>query len=450
MDDMGWRDLACSGSDFYETPNIDALCRDGMIFDNSYAACPVCSPSRASAVTGRYPARVGITDWIDHSGLYHPCKGELIDAPYLKALPHSEKTIAQYLSANNYDTWHVGKWHLGDKGHHPQDFGFDVNIAGCIHGHPYQGYFSPYGLEYLEEGPEGEFLTDRITDEAINLIKNRSEKPFYLNFWEYAVHTPIQGKEKDIAYFTEKAKRLHLDDINPIVDCEDFNFDRKKGEIVQRRMFQSNPTYAALIYNLDENIGKLVETLKDEGIYDNTLILFCSDNGGLSTAEGSPTCNLPAREGKGWTNEGGLRVPMFAVWKEQIKENTRSHRVVTTPDIFSTFLDVAGVEADPAIALDGVSFAQTLKGENQDIRKAAFWHYPHYGNQGGTPGAAVRFGDYKLIEFFNDYHVELYNVEEDISEQRDLAEAMPEKVAELKELLKEWSADVGAKYPTRA
>lgn len=449
MDDMGWRDLGCSGSDFYETPNIDALCRQGMIFDNAYAACPVCSPSRASAITGRYPARVGVTDWIDHRGKVHPRKGELIDAPYLKALPHSEKTIAQYLSENEYDTWHVGKWHLGDKGNHPQDFGFDVNIAGSAYGHPYKGYFSPYELDYLTDGPEGEFLTDRITDEAIDLIKHRSDKPFYLNLWEYAVHLPIQAKEKDITYFKEKAKRLHLDEVNPFVDCEFYNCGTVQDERVQRRMFQSDPAYAALIYNLDESIGKLINVLKEEGIYENTLIVFCSDNGGLSTSENSPTCNLPAREGKGWTNEGGLRVPMFVVWEDQIQANTRSHRVVTTPDIFSTFLDVVGIDADPEITLDGVSFVPTLKGENQEMRKPAFWHYPHYGNQGGTPGAAVRYGDYKLIEFFNDYHVELYNVEDDISEQRDLVEKMPEKVVELKAYLKEWSQDVGAKYPER-
>ncbi|MFI3213876.1 MAG: sulfatase [Eubacteriales bacterium] len=449
MDDMGWRDLGCSGSDFYETPNIDALCREGMTFDNAYASCPVCSPSRASAMTGRNPARVGITDWIDHHGKYHPCKGELIDAPYLKQLPHSEKTIAQYLKASNYDTWHVGKWHLGEKGHHPQDFGFDVNVAGSFHGHPYQGYFSPYGLDYLPEGPDGEFLTDRITDEAIRLIKNRTNKSFYLNLWEYAVHTPIQGKIKDVEYFTEKAKKLNLDKVNPIVCGEKFSFIQKERCHVERRMFQSNPEYAALIYNLDENIGRLVNTLKEEGIFDNTFIIFCSDNGGLSTAESSPTCNLPAREGKGWTNEGGLRVPMFAVWKDKIQSSTYSHRVITTPDIFCSFLDAAGVSPDAEIQLDGVSFLPTLYGEIQENRKAAFWHYPHYGNQGGKPGAAVRLGEYKLIEFFNDYHIELYNVETDISEQINLSEKMPEKVKELKALLHEWSKDVGAKYPIK-
>ena len=309
------------------------------LFDRS---CPVCSPSRASIMSGKYPATVGVTAWIDLSGIYHPARGYLIDAPYIKHLPLTEKTVASALKEQGYDTWHVGKWHLGTEAYYPQHQGFDVNIGGCHMGHPYHGYFSPYQIENLTDGPEGEYLTDRLTTEAIKLIQEQpSDKPFYLNLWHYSVHIPIQAKEEDVAYFEDKARRLGLDRIDPFVEGEFFPVELKCRERVVRRMVQSDTAYAAMIYNLDLNIGRLMDALKNTGRIDNTIIFFTSDNGGLSTSEGSPTCNLPAREGKGWMYEGGVRVPLIAWGPEYIKGSTVCGEPVTSPDFYPTFLEYA-------------------------------------------------------------------------------------------------------------
>ncbi len=445
IDDMGYKDIACAGSEFYETPNIDKLRESGIMFTNAYASCPVCSPSRASMLTGKYPAKIGVTDWIDGDGHTHPCKGKLIDTPYLKHLPKDAKTIAHYLKECGYNTWHVGKWHLGEAEFYPQKFGFDVNIAGCRWGNPYNGYFSPYGIPTLSEGADGEFLTDRITDEAIALIKHNDDTPFFLNLWHYAVHTPIQAPIKDITYFEEKAKKLGLDKINPLVEGEAFPTEHKKHLRVTRRVIQSDPAYAALVYNLDENIGKLVAALKEKGELDNTLIIFSSDNGGLSTAEGSPTCNLPVAEGKGWTKDGGIRVPLLCSWPGKINSNTTCDIAVTTPDIFSTIAEACGAEIFDC-EIDGESLIPIFNGGNISER-AIFWHYPHYGNQGSTPGSVVRFGDYKLIEFFEDEHYEMYNLSEDIGEKNDISEVDIVKFEELKLLLKNWQTHVNALFP---
>ena len=449
MDDMGWRDLGCSGSTFYETPNIDALCREGMRFNRAYAACPVCSPSRASLMTGRHPARVGVTDWIDYSGKNHPMHGRLIDAPYIHYLPEDGIPLAQALRDAGYATWHVGKWHLGKSDHYPERYGFDVNIGGCWWGHPNHGYFSPYGIETLPEGPEGEYLTDRLTDEAIRLIRSAEPgKPFFLNLCHYAVHTPIQAKAQDIARFEAKAKKWGLDQIDPFAPGEKHPTFEHSAKRVTRRTLQSDPVYAAMLWNLDENIGRLAEALRESGQWENTLLIFTSDNGGLATAEGSPTCNAPASEGKGWLYEGGTRVPMFAVWPDVIPAGTQTEVPVYTPDFYPTFLQAACQPLKPDQHRDGVSFIPVLHGKAVPQRPL-YWHYPHYGNQGGRPGAAVLLGDYKLIQCFEDEHVELYNVTEDVAETRDLSREMPEKAEELLALLRAWQQECGARFPEK-
>lgn len=448
MDDMGWRDVAFAGSTFYETPHLDALRMQGMGFSNAYASCPVCSPSRASLLTGRYPARLGVTDWIDTKSVMHPLRGKLVDAPYVKHLPKREHTLPQALREGGYATWHVGKWHLGEHPYYPDQVGFDVNIAGCWWGHPRDGYFSPYHIETLPDGPEGEHLTDRLTDEALKLIDGRDkEQPFFLNLWYYDVHTPIEAKEEDIEYFRRKAARLKLDQREALVACEDFHTEDKKGMKVTRRIIQSDPVYAAMILNLDRNIGRLLEGMKKQGVLDNTLILFTSDNGGLATAEGSPTCNAPAAEGKGWMYEGGTRVPMLAVWPGHIPPATLNDTPVTTPDIYPTLLEAAGLPFMPEQHCDGVSLIPLFRGDELPERPL-FWHYPHYGNQGGTPGASVRLGRYKLIEFFEDDHIELYDLVKDISESNNLSQALPEVVGELRERLHQWQREVEALFPT--
>lgn len=448
IDDMGWKDLGCYGSEFYETPNIDRLAEEGMLFTDAYAACPVCSPTRASILSGKYPARVGVTDWIGaHT------KGKLIDAPYIDHLPLSEVSLASALKAGGYKTWHVGKWHLGEEDHYPEHHGFDVNIAGNHFGAPRYGYFSPYSLPNYEDGPEGEYLTDRISDEAVEMIKNHCESgddtPFFMYLSHYAVHTPIQAKEEDIKRFEIKAKAMGIEDVIPFEIGEKFPCDHKKDKHVTRRIIQSDPIYAAMIWNLDENIGKVLDTLDEQGVAEDTVIFFTSDNGGLATAEGSPTCNAPLNEGKGWMYEGGVREPLMVRWPGKIKAGSKCQTPVTSPDFYPTVLNMADMDLMPDQHVDGADIMPLLTGQGMFERpsEAIYWHYPHYGNQGGTPGASMRLGDYKLIEFFEDGRLELYNLVEDISEESDLADAMPELTSRMHGMLKAWQEDVEAIMP---
>ncbi len=448
IDDMGWKDLGACGSSFYESPNIDRLMHSGMMFDNAYASCPVCSPSRASLLTGKYPATVGVTDWIDTSGECHPVKGYLVDAPYIKHLPLEEYNLARCLKDNGYRTYHVGKWHLGTAEYYPDKQGFDVNIGGCHLGHPHQGYFSPYAIETLPDGPEGEYLTDRLTDEAIKLIKANGDAPFFMDLWHYTVHTPCQAKEEDIAYFRAKAAAMGLDRIDPLVECEHFPTEHKKHLRVTRRIVQSDVVYAAMIKNLDDNIGRLLSTLEEEGRLDDTIIVFTSDNGGLSTAEGSPTCNHPAREGKGWSYEGGIRVPLAIIYPPVVQAGVHSQVPTSSPDIYPTVLDLAGLDLQPQQHVDGISLRPALEGRAMEDRPL-FWHYPHYGNQGGRPASSVRLGRWKLIEFFEDMHLELYDLETDPSEMTNLAASHKAKAGELRELLHQWRDGINARIPER-
>lgn len=449
IDDMGWRDTGCYGSSFYETPHIDSLATRGMHFTDAYATCPVSSPTRASVMTGKYPATVGITDWID-MGTFHPLKGKLIDVPYIKSLPRSEYTLAQALRDNGYATWHIGKWHLGGDGSLPEDHGFDVNIGGCHMGCPMPGgYFSPWGVTSLRDidVPEGTYLTDYLTDCAVDLIADSGDTPFFLNMWYYSVHTPIEAKKEYIEYFKQKAKDMGIDTIDPFEKGEEFPTTDKKGQHITRRKIQSDPEYAAMIKSLDENIGRLITAVDKAGKTEDTLIVFTSDNGGLATAESSPTCNAPLAEGKGWMYEGGTREPLIAVWPGIIDAETSCDVPVTSTDFYPTFLEAAGVSLLPEQHCDGVSILPLLKGEQTIPRDAIFWHYPHYGNQGGTPGSSVRCGNYKLIEFFEDERLELYDVRQDIGEEKNIAEMHPHICAELKARLDSWRDSIEAKIP---
>jgi len=447
IDDMGWTDLACCGSEFYETPNLDRLRAESMRFTDAYAACPVCSPTRASILTGKYPASVGVTDWIDWGLHMHPARGRLIDAPYIDHLPVEEKNLARTLCKAGYATWHVGKWHLGGEPYLPDQQGFDVNIGGCHMGCPPHGYFSPWKIDTLDDGPAGECLTDCLTDEAIRLIENNEGKPFFLNMWYYAVHTPIQAKPELTARFEAKAKKMGLDKVKTFAEGEHFPCEHKKNRRVKRRLVHSDPVYAGMIYNLDANIGRLLEAVETAGQTDNTIVIFTSDNGGLATAEGSPTCNAPLAEGKGWMYEGGTREPLLVKWPAVVEAGSTCSVPVTSPDFYPTLLEAAGLDPMPEQHTDGVSFMPALKGDNDFDRGPMFWHYPHYGNQGGTPGSSVRDGDYKLIEFFEDGRIELYNLREDIGEEHNLAEKEPELAARLKRKLAEWRDKVDAKIP---
>ncbi len=442
IDDMGWRDLSCQGSIYYETPQIDRLAAQGMRFTDAYASCPVCSPTRASLLTGKYPARLGMTTWIGDKS-----RGKLLDVPYVDHLALEEFSLAKSLKQGGYQTWHVGKWHLGGRDFYPEHHGFDMNIGGCAWGHPRKGYWSPYGIETLSDGPEGEYLTDRLTDEAINLIRNSGDQPFFLYMSHYAVHTPIQAKAEDVERFTQKAQAMGLDKLTAVVEGEFYPCEHKKNQRVARRIIQSNPVYAAMVWNLDWNIGRLLEALRANGKEQDTLVIFTSDNGGLSTAEATPTSNKPLNEGKGWMYEGGVREPLIIRWPGVVSENSITHEPVTTTDFYPTLLQAAGLPLRPEQHVDGESFLPLLQGEAWKHASSIFWHYPHYGNQGGTPGSAMRHGDWKLLEFFEDDRLELYNLRDDLEEKYDLAPSNRPLAERLREELHAWRNQVGGLIP---
>ena len=442
IDDLGWRDLSCYGSQFYETPNLDRLCAEGMRFTDAHAACPVCSPTRASILSGKYPARVGVTDWIGgHT------RGKLLDAAYIDHLPLEEKSLAKALNGAGYATWHVGKWHLGKESYWPEKHGFEENVAGCHMGSPWRGYFSPWQIPTLKDGPEGQYLTDRLTDEAVRLIKSNEGRPFFLNLWYYTVHTPIQAKEAKIAKYEAKAKEMGLDTVKTFEEGDFFPCEHKKDQRIMRRLVQSDPVYAAMIESLDESIGRVLQAVEESGQTENTVIIFTSDNGGLATSEGSPTCNAPLAEGKGWMYEGGTREPLFIKWPGVIQAGSVCDVPVSSPDFYPTLLEMAALDPIPEQHVDGVSLVPLLKGAKDLDREAIFWHYPHYANQGGTPGSSIRAGDYKLIEFFEDDTIELYNLGADIGEEHDLAAKEPELAAKLRQQLADWRRSVDAKLP---
>lgn len=442
IDDLGWRDISCCGSSFYETPNLDRLAVEGMRFTDAYAACPVCSPTRASILTGRYPARVGITNWIGgHT------TGRLLDVPYLDHLPAEECCLARALRAGGYATWHVGKWHLGGRPFHPEDHGFEVNLGGCSWGSPRRGYFSPWGIETLAEAEPGTYLTDQLTDLAVDLVQRRDGRPFFLNLWHYAVHTPIQAPAALVEKYRAKAHRLGLDRLQALEPGEPFPCAHKRHQRVTRRRLQSDPTYAAMVEALDSNVGRLLRALDDAGVTDNTLVIFTSDNGGLATAEGSPTCNAPLAEGKGWMYDGGVREPLLIRWPGVIRAGSVCTEPVISPDFYPTLLEAAQLPPQRQQHLDGISLMPLLREDGPFPQRAIFWHYPHYGNQGGTPGCAVRLGDYKLIEFFEDGHLELYDLRRDVSETHNLAAEQPARAAAMQRLLTDWRAQVHAKVP---
>ncbi len=443
LDDLGWMDLTCYGSSFYETPCLDRLASQGLRFTDAYASCPVCSPTRASLMTGKYPATIGMTNWIPGEP-----KGQLLSVPYLHHLPRSECSLGRALNEGGYATWHVGKWHLGGAPFYPQHHGFEINVGGCDWGSPRHGYFSPWRMPLLDDRRDGEYLNDRLTDEAIQLIEHRDGRPFFLNFWHYAVHTPLQGPADLVAKYEQKARDLGLDREQAVLEGEHFPCEHKRELRVQRRILQSHAVYAAMVENLDTNIGRLMNALDSAGIADETIVMFTSDNGGLATSEGSPTCNAPLSEGKGWMYEGGTREPLLVRWPAVVAPGTVCAAPVTTPDVYPTLLEAANLPLRPEQHCDGTSFLPLLRGEACE-REPLFWHYPHYSNQGGRPGCSIRRGDHKLIEFYEDGRLELYNLRDDLGEDDDLAPDAPGLRDELHELLVDWRQRVGAIVPER-
>ncbi|MHC4720001.1 MAG: sulfatase [Planctomycetota bacterium] len=431
IDDMGYTDAGCYGSTFYETPNIDKLAAEGMRFTNAYAASPVCSPTRASIMTGKYPARLGITQWIGAPD--KPVK-------YVHNMPTEERTIAEALKQAGYTTAFIGKWHLGEQEkYYPENQGFDINKGGWRAGHPWAGYFSPYENPKLPDGPEGQYLTDRLTDESLKFLDENSDKPFLLYLSYYAVHTPIQAKKDHIDKYNTKAK-----DLPPPPGPA---YLTERDDIITKQV-QDHPVYAAMVESTDESIGRVTKKLEALGVSDNTAVIFMSDNGGLSTQpRKSPTANVPLRAGKGWLYEGGIREPMIIKWPGVVKPRTVCHEPVISNDFYPTMLEMAGLPPRPNQHTDGLSLVPLLKQSAKLDRSAIYWHYPHYHGSGNTPSAAVRAGDYKLIEFYDEGQVELYNLKDDIGEKNNLAAQMLEKTAQLKKMLRDWQKSVDAPMP---
>ncbi len=436
-DDFGYMDIGANNpGTFYETPNIDRLANQGKRFTDGYAACPVCSPTRASILTGKYPARLHVTDFIHNPREAKPGQ-KLLPASFVDHLPLEEVTIAEALKEGGYVTAIAGKWHLGKGEFLPEAQGFDVNIGATGAGSP-SSYFSPYNNPKLSDGPKGEYLTDRLTTEAISFIETNASRPFFLYLAHYAVHTPLQAKEKLVAKYKAKAAGL------PRVKGPKFIPEGER----EARQIQDHPVYAAMVQSLDESVGRILTKLDELGIADNTIVIFFSDNGGLSTSEGSPTSNVPLRAGKGWMYEGGIREPLIIKWPKVVKAGSTSSVPVISTDFYPTFLDMAGLPPRPQQHRDGVSIVPLLKTGTAPARDAIFWHYPHYGNQGGQPGCAVRAGDWKLIRFFADNTLELYNLQDDVSEAHNLAAANPGKVKELSALLDQFLRESQAELPT--
>ena len=424
IDDLGWRDIGANGSTYYQTPNIDRLAREGVRFTDAYAACAVCSPTRAAVLTGKYPARLLLTDWLP-DGRWPP-KAKLRSGRFVRELPLEEVTIAEALREAGYRTASIGKWHLGAEPFSlPEHHGFDVNVGGNAHGAP-GDFFFPYAGNWaipttdlrvrwnvFPDGKPGEYLTDRLTDEAVKFIRENRERPFFLYLPHYAVHTPLQAKPELVA----------------------------KYEKIPEAQRQGKPVYAAMVESMDESIGRVMATLRELGLERDTMVIFTSDNGGFYNA----TSNAPLRANKGAYYEGGIRVPLIVKWPGVAKAGHVSSEPVTSTDFYPTCLAAAGLPPRPNQHMDGRNLQPLLAGGATLGRPAIFWHFPHYNDHPhSVPSGVIRQGPWKLIETFDPEGLELYNLADDLGEQRNLAAAQPARVAELKRALDAWRVEVGA------
>jgi len=443
IDDFGWMDIGANNPHcFYETPNIDRLARSGMNFTNGYAANPVCSPTRFSIMTGKYPSRFDATNWFSGKR-----SGRFDGAPLNDWMPLSEITLAEALKEHGYKTAFIGKWHLGsEEKYWPENQGFDINVGGWAVGSPRGGYFAPFENPRLGDYPKGSHLPKVLTDESLKLLDRYQNDPFLLYLAFYSVHTPLQGREDLIAkYNVKRQKLLDADEREFAPEEQVWPTDKPR----QVRIRQCHAVYGAMVEAMDEQIGRVLDKLEELGIADNTAILFMSDNGGLSTSEGSPTSNLPLRGGKGWVYEGGIREPFLIRWPGVAKPGSHCDVSVISTDFYPTILEMAGLPMKNEQHLDGVSLVSLLKGATKIDRDALYWHYPHYANQGGFPGGAIRIGDWKLIERYEDGRVHLYDLGRDIGEREDLASQYPERVEKMRSKLHTWYKQVDAKFLER-
>ena len=436
VDDLGWADIGCYGADLHETPHIDKLAGEGTRFTQAYAASPVCSPTRASILTGKSPARLHMTIWLEGAKSAPNLKRPWIEAKPRHNLPHEEFTIAEALHDAGYQTWHVGKWHLGEAGFYPETQGFDLNIGGTFWGapatfyHPFSGLFGNIKEQRyvpgLGVGNKDDYLTDRLTDEAIKLIENQGEKPFFLNLCYHTVHTPIEGKPEDVEYFRQK--------LTP-------------------EMHHQNSEYAAMVRHLDNNVGRLMQTLEETGKAKDTLVIFFSDNGGfVNNFKGKQvTNNHQLRSGKGSAYEGGVREPLIVRFPGITKAGAVCETPVISMDFYPTILELTGAvgNAHQNERLEGFSLVPLLKDPKAKFRRRELhWHYPHY-YPTTTPVSAIRDGDWKLVHYYDGDRDELYNLAEDLGEATDLAKGNRSKAKELRAKLDEWLYQVDAQLPVK-
>ena len=446
VDDLGWADVGCNGSTFYQTPHIDSLATSGARFTDGYAAASICSPTRASILTGRHPVRVNITDWIP--GMSKTGKFEKVEDRDNLAL--SEVTIAETLRDAGYQTFFAGKWHLGEAGHFPEDQGFSINIGGHERGSPPGGYYAPWRNPKLVAKHDGEYLTERLTEETISFINSQrtQDPPFFAYLSYYNVHTPIQPYKKRVGEYKEKLKGLKGE--TPIIEERNA---RSRGR-------QDNAELASMVAAVDDSVGRILAKLDEWQLSDNTVVIFFSDNGGLCTRPASskkngkgaagPGCNLPLRAGKGWLYEGGIREAAIVRAPGKAQGIVCNTPMVST-DFYPTILELAGLPLQPELHVDGRSLVPFLDTEpKEQAERELYWHYPHYHGSGWAPGGAIRKGDWKLIEFWEYDDVELYDLSKDIGEQNDLSTQHPEKVIELQLALDNWRTSIGAVMPARA
>ena len=448
VDDLGQMDISPNNPNtFYKTPNLEQLAKESVRFSHNYSASPVCSPARVALMTGRHPARINATDW------FHNEEGQGRAETYkwgrdIQHMPIEEVTLAEVLKTKGYQTAFLGKWHLGhDEKYWPEHQGFDINVGGYWSGSPRgkntekgEGYFSPYNNPRMDDGEDGEYLTERLSTEAVNLLDNFSEAddPFLMVLSYYTVHVPLNAPENTIEKYDVLAADKNL---NGIFMEEEQVWPTEEIRVIRQN--QTHPTYAAMVEHMDRNIGRVLDQLKKTGLAENTVVFFTSDNGGLSSSEGSPTSNLPFRGGKGWIYEGGIRVPFLVRWPTIGKAGYENPAAVSGLDLFPTIMEISGIDK---INGDGHSLVAKLKGEVESTEQPLFWHYPHYSNQGGMPASAVRLGDYKLIQRLEDGRYHLYNLADDPGEKKDLADKLPDKAAQMRSMLLTWYEEVSAEY----
>lgn len=439
-DDLGYMDIGCLGSQYYETPRLDELAHSGMIFTNGYAACQVCSPSRASLMTGKTPARHGITDYIGaKTGYDFNRNNKVLPATYKPHLPFEEQTIAEVLKANGYRTFMAGKWHLGDVGSWPTDHGFEFNAGGHKAGTPPGGYFAPFKNPALKDKQLGESLPMRLAEETASFIREHKSEKFFVYLSFYSVHGPIQTTQKLWTKYQKKAMEQGAAENFP-----KFHIDRTKPV----RLVQDNPIYAGMMETMDKAVGRVLDELKAQGLDEETMVVFTSDNGGVSSGDAYSTSMLPLRGGKGRQWEGGIREPFFVRAPGVTEAGSTSDQPVIGMDLYPTILELTGLPLMPKQHVDGISLTPALKGKALPERNL-YWHYPHYGNQGGEPSAIVRSGDWKLIHYFEDGRDELYNLKTDIGEHREMSIEHPELAASLRQDLNAFLKESGALIPEK-